>query len=253
MQYGYGQTSERTQRVKSLIGDVSELAFAQGFDIEEANVLLDVIARDFPDGEEVLVSALRTLLEQAVKDGSIDDRERGLIADLARAMTNPISDEPVVQVEGKRVVLTGDFSTDGGKATVKKMIQSAGGTVTGSVSGKTDYVGVGSEGSSAWAFGNYGRKVKDALNLQLTGRGKVKVVTEGALMSFFEENDDKAMGVLERQRERFHEQWSSAQVVRADFEGLTAGQQKVLDLVKAGRNVYLTGLGARESHTYWSA
>ena len=144
MHYGYGQTSERTQRIKSMINEVSRLALTVGFGIEQAENILDTIARDFPDDEEVFVTVLRTLLEQAVKDGSIDDRERGLIADLANVIANPISDNPVEQVEGKRIVLTGDFSTDGGKATVKKMIQAAKGRFTGSVSRRTDYVVVGS-------------------------------------------------------------------------------------------------------------
>ena len=244
MRYEWGQTSERTQKVKALIDEVSELALKEEFGISEAEELLGAMARDFPDDEGVFVAALRSLLEQAIGDGRIDERERGLIADLARVMTNPVSDDPVERVDGTRIVLTGDFAIEGGKATVKRMIQAAGGRVTtGNPSGRTDYVVVGAEGSSAWAFGNYGRKVKDALNLQLTGKGKVKVVTEKALLAFFEKSDDGAMEVLEDQRNRFQEQWDSARVVARDFEGLTEGQQRVFDLVKAGRNVYLTGLG----------
>lgn len=244
MRYEWGQTSERTQKVKALIDEVSELVLEDEFGVQEAKELLGAMARDFPDDEEVFVAALRSLLEEAVDDGQIDDRERKLITDLALVIENPISDDPVERMDGTRIVLTGDFAVEGGKATVKKMIQAAGGRVTtGKPSRLTDYVVVGSEGSSAWAFGNYGNKVKDALNLQLTGKGKVKVVTEKALLAFFEESEQKAMDVLELQRGRFQEQWDSARVVAKDFEGLTEGQQRVFDLVKEGRNVYLTGLG----------
>ena len=48
---------------------------------------------------------------------------------------------------------------------------------------------------------------------------------------------------MEKKSKRFEQQWSSAKVVGRDFEGLTDGQQRVFDLVKQGRNVYLTGLG----------
>ena len=244
MRYEWGQTSERTQKVKALINEVSQLALEEEFGIQDAEMLLDEMTHDFPDDTEVFVTALRSLLEKAVDDGQIDDRERRLITDLARVMRNPISGDPIEHVDGTRIVLTGDFAVEGGKATVEKMIQAAGGKVTkGKPSKLTDYVVVGSEGSSAWAFGNYGSKVKGALNLQLTGKGKVKVVTEEALLAFFEKNGGGACKVLEGQRNRFQKQWGSAKVVAKDFEGLTEGQQRVFDLVKEGRNVYLTGLG----------
>ena len=243
MSYAYGQTSERTERLRALMDNVTTLARDDSFGVTEASVLLSMIDESFPHDEGVFVTELRTLLSQSIKHGCVDEGNRESLARLAHEMEYPISSHPVQKVEGNRFVLTGDFAVEGGKETIRKMITSAGGRVTSGVSGRTTYVVVGSKGSSAWAFGNYGRKVKDALNLRLTGKSTVEVVTEEALMAFFARDEDSAMAVLQKRKERFQEQWKSAKVVAKDFEGLTSGQQKVFDLVRTGKNVYLTGLG----------
>ena len=52
-----------------------------------------------------------------------------------------------------------------------------GASVKNSVSGKTDYVIVGGYGSNDWACGNYGSKVKKALELQSKGKD-IKIIKE---------------------------------------------------------------------------
>lgn len=242
MQHVYGQVSEKTKRIKSLIDEVSALGDGHGT-IAGARRILSIIDTEFSGIDDVFVGAVRTLLAQIVEDGSIDDNEQALLAEFASTMTNPISDDPITEVKGKRFVLTGDFDVEGGKETMKKMVKAAGGTTLGSVSGRTDYVVLGAKGSEAFAYDGYGTKVKKTLDLQLTGKSKVKVVSEEALMSYFSEKEFGAMEVLQEQRDRFRDQWKSARVVSKDFGGLTEGQKQAFDLVKAGRNVYLTGLG----------
>ena len=54
-----------------------------------------------------------------------------------------------------------------------------GGSVVGSVSGKTDFLVVGSDGNPCWAFACYGRKIEKAMALR----------REGARITLVHEND----------------------------------------------------------------
>lgn len=239
----YGQTSERTKAVRSLMERLSSLGNDGTASIAEVQATLDFIDTRLAGTDDVFVTSARTLLEQILADGQITPDEQALLARFATTYAHPVSDAPVTEVAGRRFVLTGNFETSGGKEAVKEMVGAAGGRVTESVSRVTGYVVVGALGSDAWAYGSYGQKVKKALDLRLTGACEVQIVSEAALMSFFERESTAAMNALEQKTARFARQWSSARTVPENFCGLTEGQQRALDAVKAGRNVYLSGLG----------
>lgn len=80
--------------------------------------------------------------------------------------------------EGKTVVLTGDFRF-GSKEEVEEAVKSMGGTVKSGVSKKTDCLLVGGLGSDRWASGNYGSKIKRALELKNSG-SEISLITEKA-------------------------------------------------------------------------
>ena len=239
----YGQTSERTKAVRSLMDRLSRLSKDGAASIADVQAALDFIDALLAGTDDVFVTSARTLLEQVLADGQVTPDEQALLARLATTYAHPVSDAPVTEVAGRRFVLTGNFETPGGKEAVKEMIGAAGGRVTENVSRATGYVVVGALGSDAWAYGNYGQKVKKALDLRLTGAGEVQIVSEAALMNFFEHESEAAMDVLEQKTERFARQWSSARTVSDDFSGLTEGQQRAFDSVRAGNNVYISGLG----------
>ena len=242
--YEYGQTSERTRKIRSLMEELAALAAREDASAEEVSALLARTNRDFARVDDVFVNAARDLLTQIVADGSVSDEERRLLAQLADTYENPISEEPIAQVEGRRFVLTGDFKTPGGKEGVADMIEAAGGRVTKSPPSKaTSYVVVGALGSEAWAFGSYGQKVKRALDLRLSGQSEVQVVSEDALMSYFERNNAEVFDMAAEKADRFERQWVSARSVTRDFQGLTDGQRQAYDAVVAGENVYLSGVG----------
>ena len=239
----YGKVGEGTLRIRNLIGDVTELGRREDVGIGEVSAMIEQINADFDGSDDVFVNAAKMLLLQIADDGAVSEEERRLLAGFGETYANPISDDPVETVAGKAFVLTGDFEIDGGKATAAEMIKAAGGEVKSGTSRKVSYVVVGGLGSDAWAFGGFGQKVKKALDLTLTGKADIRVVTEKALMDFFSQSSPEAMEALSERTERFERQWRSARVVSRDFEGLTDGQREVFDLVKAGKNVYLTGLG----------
>ena len=246
--YEYGQTSARTKRIGALMQQLAELSRAPQLDSSELTTCAAQIERDFPDDGDTFVNAAHDLLtrlaQSAAEDGGLDGEEREELAVLAGKYEHPVSDEPVTEIAGKRFVLTGDFATPGGKDGIAKLIAAEGGrTVKGNPSRMTSYVVVGELGSEAWAFGSYGQKVKRALDLQLAGQGDVRIVSEAALLEYFEANSEEAVAELRARRERFRRQWAEARTVHHGFEGLTAGQQQAFDAVRAGKNVYLSGLG----------
>lgn len=239
----YGKTSEKTKSIRGLMKRISQLSEDDDMSLTDVQAVLNLINSRFANVDDVFVTAAQTLLTEIVRDGQISDDERALLAQFASMYEQPVSDNPVTEVSGHRFVLTGDFETPGGKEVVKEMINAAGGRVTNNISRATSYVVVGALGSEAWAFGNYGQKVKRALDLRLTGGSNVQIVSEDALMSFFQHKSKEAMDVLDQNTARFAKQWEGAKTVSEDFSGLTEGQQQAFDAVKAGKNVYISGLG----------
>ena len=73
-----------------------------------------------------------------------------------------------LEVNGKNIVLSGEFSL-GSKSQVESILVSRGATIQKSVTTKTHIVLVGNQGNNAWVAGNYGTKVKKAMELQAKG------------------------------------------------------------------------------------
>lgn len=241
--YAYGQLSPKTSAIDALIKKVSFLGTKSDTSVSELAETLNSIDPSLRATDDVFVCAVITLLSDIVKDGKLSPEEKKHLASFARIYDNPISNEPIEAIGGRRFVLTGDFSIEGGKQTATEMIKAAGGKCANSVSRATNFVVVGNKGSDAWAFGNYGTKVKKALDFKLTGQSDVKIVNEDTLLTALGEHSAESATILDTKKNRFKEQWDKARVVSKSFNGLTDGQQRVFDLVKNGDNVYLAGLG----------
>ena len=239
----YGQVSDETSKIRELIKKVSQLSQAHALDAHEAAEPVRFIDAQLANSEDMFVKLIKARLLQILNKGIIEDEDRVALVKIAETYTNPISDSPIESISGLAFVLTGDFKTDGGKETIKQMIEAEGGVVKSGTSSKVSYVVVGGLGSDAWAFGNYGQKVKKALDLKCSGKVNIEVVTEKALLGYFSNTSGGALQVLKARKDRFERQWTSAKVVSRDFRGLTIGQQQVFDTVARGDNVYLTGLG----------
>ncbi len=77
-------------------------------------------------------------------------------------------------IAGKSIVLTGDFAIAEDEA-IQEKLESLGAVVKRDVSGKTDYLIIGSLGSSQWYYGTYGRKIEKAMELQQQGKPIIMV------------------------------------------------------------------------------
>ena len=111
-------------------------------------------------------------LSAVLYDKTITDEERQLINSLFNTFINPFSDvsfnNSAIDFSGKKVCLTGTFET-GSKKQIGEHIISLGGIITKNLTKSTDILLVGGQGSTAWAYGNYGNKIKDALQWQEDG------------------------------------------------------------------------------------
>lgn len=86
-------------------------------------------------------------------------------------------DDPSVYFNGKFFVLTGDFIF-GPRASCERAILQRGGIVRDSLSGKTDYLILGSRSSPGWLEENWGRKLQRAAELIDSGESELAVVRE---------------------------------------------------------------------------
>ena len=75
---------------------------------------------------------------------------------------------PDIDIDGKTFCVTGVLKS-GNRASLEKQISDLGGIPTKTLTKKTDYLIVGDNGNSAWAFACYGRKVEKALEMRKGG------------------------------------------------------------------------------------
>lgn len=110
-------------------------------------------------------------------DQIITEKEREEMLALLIEQSDPIqhhSEEcESIDFTNKTICLTGDFES-GSRSEMEQTFEKAGAAVSKSVTAKTDYLIVGGSGSAAWSCGNYGNKVKKALELQ--GKGKSIII-----------------------------------------------------------------------------
>ena len=110
-------------------------------------------------------------VERVLEDNYITEYEKEKLIRVFNTFINPTDVEKEIKdynFEQKNFVLTGDFM-HGTKNEIADIIQNNGGIVLSGVNKKVNYVVVGSNGSKDWSFGNFGTKVKRALELKEKG------------------------------------------------------------------------------------
>jgi len=138
-------------------------------------------------------SAIANRLNMILADGIITSEERAeLIALLADISGNEFADtgsaatagpsvpydEAEVVFDGRSFCLTGTFYF-GTRAACEKLVEKLGGQALDSVTGKLDYLVVGTGCSDDWANTTYGRKIETALQRK-PRYGKPLIISESA-------------------------------------------------------------------------
>ncbi len=124
-------------------------------------------------------------IEEISKGGTISEEDRASLLSLLQIHSDPVrtqSENSEVNLTGRNVCLTGEFQF-GARDTITKILINRGVFVMERVTSKTEYLIVGGNGSTAWACGNYGSKIKKALELQAKGK-PIKIIREDVLMKW---------------------------------------------------------------------
>ncbi len=117
------------------------------------------------------------VLTQSLADGIIDHEEEERLQEIFGQFLTPTqSNSCGIILSGTTCCLTGNFNI-GSKADVEKHIANCGGSCIPKITKEVDYLIVGGQGSEAWVYGNYGTKVKKALQMQEKGH-KIQIIGE---------------------------------------------------------------------------
>lgn len=164
--------------------------------LELKNILQDIIADGVLSDKEIYLlqgwldnaSSLKCdypfnkvfmTIGQALEDGYLDNHEIESMINLFGQIIDPVSNTCTtndINIVGKIFCLTGEF-TNGRKSFIGAALSRRGGILTDSVTKNTDLLIVGSKGSDAWSAGNYGNKVRKALEMQEKGH-PIKIIKE---------------------------------------------------------------------------
>lgn len=124
-----------------------------------------------------------------IEDGIIEEDELEELLNTLKQLVSPVENaehETITDLTDKHCALTGNFEF-GSKSAVERFIEEKGGIIDSSVKKSTNYVIVGMYGSGDWSQGNYGTKVKKAMefNEKYRDKGvKIEIIQEN---NFFKE------------------------------------------------------------------
>ena len=112
------------------------------------------------------------IISNALADGILTSSELEYMLGLFKQIADPVNNSSYgydnLDVYGKNICLSGEFDY-GSKADVNALLEIRGAYIHETVKRDTDILVVGGQGSAAWAAGNYGTKVKKALEMQAKG------------------------------------------------------------------------------------
>lgn len=121
-------------------------------------------------------------ITSALADGILEQSELEELLKLCQELIDPVGQASrcgSINLNGKLVCLSGDFE-HGSKSEIVALLEEKGAVVKSGVVKKLDYLFVGDKGSNTWITGNYGTKIKKAMELQAKG-ASVQIVRESEL------------------------------------------------------------------------
>lgn len=125
-------------------------------------------------------------VEQVLEDNIITEDERDYLFSLFNNMLNPVdcnAKKCSIDVNGAKICLTGDFDSMS-KFELENILCSQGAIIKKNVVRDLKYLIVGSKGSDKWAHGNYGTKVKKAMEWNEKG-SSIEIIKEEDIVSIF--------------------------------------------------------------------
>lgn len=179
----YSEDTVALQTLQNLLKDITS---DDVLTREEIQLLTEwVVANRHLEGNypfDVVLESLRKVLADRI----VEPAEKEELLSIFKELIEPVeaaTHNTITCLEGQHCVITGDFNY-GSRKEVIAFIESNGGIIDKSVKKATNYVIVGEKGSDAWSQGNYGNKVKAALDYNANKGCCIEIVKEA---DFFEE------------------------------------------------------------------
>ncbi len=125
------------------------------------------------------------IINDILEDGCVSSDELEQLRNICFDIVDPVKahacNEDIVSIVGMHVCITGEFDY-GSRGKVLQLIENAGGINDKSLKKSTNYLVVGSQGSSAWKAGNYGGKILKAMQFNEKG-ACIKIIEESVFIS----------------------------------------------------------------------
>lgn len=177
--------TEDTLALQGLKDLLSNIISDNDVDISEVYLIKEWIDRNEHLRGNYPFDKVFLFLEKVLQDGIVEDSERNELLSIFNELLDPVNAAKHTRIdnlENKHFVLTGDFKC-GSKTEVEQMIVTKGGIIDATVKKETNYVIVGALGSTAWTQGNYGGKIKKALEYN------EKYANKGVCIEIIKEKD----------------------------------------------------------------
>lgn len=171
--------SDATMQLRRLQEILNEIVSDNEVTIAEVNDLYNWMEENKELKGNYPFDRVYRLLNEVFEDGEVDSDELALLLDKFTEYTNPVESshyEKTIVIENHHFVLTGEFDY-GSRSKVETYIEEKHGIIDNTVKKCTNYVIVGSSGSQAWSSGNYGSKIKKAMEAKDKGQD-IEIITE---------------------------------------------------------------------------
>ncbi len=123
-------------------------------------------------------------IEDVLEDGIITESERGELFALVYRIINPVeeaSNNICITIKDSSICLTGEFECMS-RHELSDLLESRGAIIKKGVSKTLDYLFVGDKGSDKWIQGNYGSKIKKAMEFNEKG-ANIEILKESDVIS----------------------------------------------------------------------
>ena len=166
--------SENSNALKELNTVLTAISCDGFLSVEEINFLIDWMNNNSALKGNFPYDRIYNKLVDVLEDGIVTQQEHDELLQLFQTANNPVDSVSCscdcLELTGKNICLSGEFN-HGSKDQVSALLTQKGANIQSSVTKKTNIVVVGGQGNSNWVAGNYGTKIKKALEFQSKGLG----------------------------------------------------------------------------------
>lgn len=161
-------SDQEIQQLQYWLEDHSVMRGTYPFD--EIYSLVSFILEDgiISDGDKAALKAFLSEFVNTRDSHNLNENELQLLRE-QYSITGVCAKDPVIEIPGHMFCFTG-ASCRGTRDQIADEILARGGLFSNSVTNKTEYLVVGTEGNPCWAFSCYGRKVEKAIALRKDGK-----------------------------------------------------------------------------------